>query len=40
MAGDAFMLVGLAALGHAVALALTIGLYRGLRTREQRDAER
>lgn len=35
MAGDAFALVGLAALGHAVALGLTIGLYRGLRTHQK-----
>ena len=31
MAGDAFALVGLAALGHALGLAVTIGLYRGLK---------
>lgn len=30
MAGHAFMLVGLAALGHALALGLTMGAYRRL----------
>lgn len=39
MAGDAFMLVGLAALGHAVALALTIGLYQGLRTHDKHHGD-
>jgi F0F1-type ATP synthase membrane subunit c/vacuolar-type H+-ATPase subunit K len=40
MAGDAFMLVGLAALGHALALGLTIGVYRNLDARaKKRQAE-
>jgi|GEM_PF-4353426 len=33
MAGHAFMLVGLAALGHALALGLTMGVYRNLNAR-------
>lgn len=33
MAADAFMLVGLAALGHALALGLTIGVYKNLNAR-------
>ena len=35
MAGDAFALVGLAALGHALGLAVTIGIYRGLARTEK-----
>ena len=38
MALDAFALVGLAALGHALALALTIGVYRGLQAKARDTA--
>jgi hypothetical protein len=38
MAVDAFALVGLAALGHALALALTLGVYRGLQAKTRKIA--
>lgn len=36
MAFDAFALVGLAALGHALALAVTIGLHKRLKQASDR----
>jgi NADH:ubiquinone oxidoreductase subunit K len=37
MTSGAFALIGLAALGHAVGLALALGLHRGLEKKNEHD---